>query len=223
MIGRQLPLPVQLRDSASFDSYHPGPNSEALAALSGATANVFLFGPPSSGKTHLLQALARITGAAYLPLRELRGFGPEALDGFGAAPALCADDVDAIAQDRDWCIALLRLIDTHRTRGSRCVFAAAAPPERMGLPLPDLRTRLAACAAFGLQSLSDDDRLQLLRDRAVARGLDLPEDAARWLLATQSRDTGKLLAALEQLDQASLSAKRRLTLPFVQSVLGALL
>ncbi len=48
----------------------------------------------------------------------------------------------------------------------------------------------------------------------------LPPEVSRWLLTQLARDTGSLLAGLEQLDRASLSAKRRLTLPFVKSVLA---
>lgn len=220
MIGRQLPLPVQLRDGVGFESFHAGPNAEALAAVRDSGTNVFLFGPPASGKTHLLQSLARERGAAYLPLRDLRALGPDAIQGHEAAATLCADDVDAVTGDRDWCIALLRLHDALRARGGRTVYAAKARPERMELVLPDLRTRLSACAAFGLHALGDEDLRALLQQRARARGLELPEDAARWLLATQARDAGSLLGALDRLDRASLSAKRRLTLPFVQSVLA---
>ncbi|MBI3171531.1 MAG: hypothetical protein HYZ32_02940, partial [Hydrocarboniphaga effusa] len=71
-------------------------------------------------------------------------------------------------------------------------------------------------AIFGLKPLTDDDRGQFLRERARARGLELPEEAARYLLIHLPRGTGDLLQALDALDRASLSAQRRLTLPFVQ-------
>lgn len=220
MIGAQLPLAVQLRESASFDSYYAGPNAEAVAALQALATPVFLYGPPASGRTHLLQAAARRHRAAYLPLAELQEHGPAVLDGLDAAPAVCLDDLDAVSEEPAWCLALLRLIDRLRTHGAGYVFAAAAPPERLALALPDLRTRLGACSRFGLKPLSDDDRRQLLRERARARGLEMPDEVSRWLLNTRTRDTASLLDALERLDRAALSAKRRLTLPFAQSVLA---
>lgn len=219
MIGAQLPLAVQLRDSASFESYYPGPNAEALLALESLAQPVFLYGPPGSGRTHLLQAAARRHRAAYLPLAELAEHGPALLDGLESATAVCIDDLDRVTPDREWCIALLRLVDQLRTRGAGYVFAADAPPERMDLVLPDLRTRLGACSRFGLKPLSDDERRELLRERAKARGLELPDEVGRWLLNHRARDIPALLESLEQLDRAALAAKRRLTLPFVQSVL----
>jgi len=221
--GLQLPLGVQLSDAASFESYHAGPNREIVEALRALAADggpplLFLFGPPASGKTHLLQALtraaARARSCAYLPLAQFGGDAADALEGFDRADLVCVDDVDALPSDG--ALALLRLLDQVRAHGGRCVCAAAAPPERLGIALPDLRTRLSAAAIYGLKPLGDADREQLLLDRARARGLDLPTDAARALLARLPRDAGSLVAAIERLDRDLLSAQRRLTLSFVQ-------
>jgi DnaA-homolog protein len=216
MKGQQLPLAVQLRETASFDSFFSGPNSEALAALRNLGADLLLYGPAGAGKTHLLQACARATGAAYLPLREFREFGADVLQGFADSSALCLDDIDAVADDEGWCIALLRLLDRQRARRLRCVIAARRPPDRMALTLPDLRTRLSATATYGLRPLDDSARAQFLQQRAQARGLQLPDEVSQWLLTRLPRDLPTLLAVLDQLDRVSLTRQRRLTLPLVQ-------
>ncbi|MGH8482690.1 MAG: DnaA regulatory inactivator Hda, partial [Nevskiaceae bacterium] len=64
MKGLQLPLGVQLPDTASFETYCAGPNAETVAALRAVLAPdappvLLLYGPPGSGKSHLLQALTR--------------------------------------------------------------------------------------------------------------------------------------------------------------------
>ncbi|MGH8460806.1 MAG: DnaA regulatory inactivator Hda [Stenotrophobium sp.] len=220
MQGQQLPLPVQLRESASFDSFFSGPNTDAVAALHELSGAVFISGAHGSGRTHLLQAVAHARRCPYLPLAELQAFGTEALTGLEQAPALCLDDIHAVTTNRDWALALLRLLDARRAQNLATALSADAPPDRMPCALPDLRTRLSASAVFGLHPLTDADREQLLRERAQARGLELAPEVSRWLLRQLTRDTGSLLAALEKLDRASLSAKRRLTLPFVQSVLA---
>lgn len=221
MKGAQLPLAVLLRESASFESFYPGPNQPALSALRAGGVNVFLYGPVASGKTHLLQATARARNAAYLPLAQLAASGPALLDGYSDAAALCIDDAHSVLAQRDWCLPLLRVLDALAARGAAYAIAATAPPERLTIALPDLRTRLTACAIFGLQTLEDVERASLLRERAHARGLHMPDEVSRWLLNHLPRDTGSLLHALDQLDAASLSAQRRLTLPFTQSVLAA--
>lgn len=226
MKGLQLPLGVQLSDAASFESYHAGPNGEVVEALRAMAADrapplLFLFGPPASGKTHLLQALtreaARTRACAYLPLAQFGGGDAgEALEGFEQAELLCLDDVHAAAAAADGALALLRLLDQVRAHGGCSVVTATAPPDRLGIALPDLRTRLSAAAIYGLKPLTDDDRERLLLDRARARGLELPGDAARQLLAHLPRDAGSLVAAMDRLDRDLLSAQRRLTLSFVQ-------
>ncbi len=221
MIGSQLPLPVQLRDTASFDTFVAGPNADVVTTLRQSAGSALLFGPSGSGRTHLLQAVCRARGGRYWPLATLRELGPEILEGgSGQAPLLCLDDVDAVADDRSWALALLRVLDTCRSEGRELLLSSTAPPDRLQLALPDLRTRMSALPAFGLRLLGDIDLLHLLQQRAAAKGLALPDDVARWLLNTQARGAGPLLSALERLDRAALSAKRRLTLPFVQSVLA---
>jgi DnaA family protein len=220
VIGAQLTLAVQLKDTASFDTFFAGPNADIVAALRPLRGSALLFGPLDSGRTHLLQAVCRTGNGRYLPLSVFAEHGPAALEGLSAVPLLCLDDIDSVCDDRDWALALLRLLDARRSAGLDQLLSASAAPERLAVAMPDLRTRLSACAVYGLRPLSDEDRVQLLRGRALARGLELPEDVARWLLRTRTRSTGALLAELDQLDRASLSAKRRLTLPFVQAVLG---
>ena len=45
-------------------------------------------------------------------------------------------------------------------------------------------------------------------------------DVARFLLNRSSRDMKTLIATLDRLDQASISAQRRLTIPFVKETLS---
>ncbi|MFP5307047.1 MAG: DnaA regulatory inactivator Hda [Gammaproteobacteria bacterium] len=221
MRGAQLPLAVQLRDTASFDSYFPGPNTEAVAALAELRQPILLYGSAGSGRTHLLQAACRRHGGAYLSLADGLSLGPELLAGYDHVSALLLDDIDLATPQRDWCLAMLRLLDRLRSDGRTFALAATAPPERLEIALPDLRTRLSQCAIFGLRPLDDAQRAELLRLRARARGLEMPDELLRWLLSTRARDTSSLLAALEVLDRGALSAKRRLSLPLAQALLAA--
>lgn len=220
MKGQQLPLSVQLRESASFETFYIGPNALAVNALRELDGTVLIYGAASSGRTHLLQAVARERRCPYLPLTELREMGPDALEGLSQPAVLCLDDLDAVSDDRDWAMALLRLLDARRSTRKLTVLSAGAAPDRANIALPDLRTRLMLCAVFGLKPLDDTDRETLLRERARARGLEMPPEVSAWLMKQLPRDAGSLLNALDALDRAALSAKRRLTVPFVQTVIA---
>lgn len=222
---RQLPLAVRLRDFAVFDSFEPGPNGAVVAALAdpGATAPaLWLWGPEGSGKSHLLQAAcAAQPSAAYLPVQELLAAGPEVLEGWEERALVCMDDVDLLAGRRDWELAAFALFNRLWERGGCLVASASASPAGTRFVLPDLGSRLVWGGVFRLEPLGDEDRVAALRRRAAQRGFELPADAARYVLRRMPRDMRALFGWLDKLDVASLAAGKRLTLPFVKSVIAA--
>jgi DnaA family protein len=224
---RQLTLGVRLRADAVFDSYWPGLNSEVVAALrSPGTAPLWLWGAHGSGKTHLLQAVCAAAGApaegappAYFPLDRSLALPPEALAGFERSRVLCVDDVDAVAGDLAWERALFRLFNGSSELRTRLIFAAAAPPRQAPWSLEDWRSRAAACVVYHLRELDEGGRLEALRLRAAQRGLELPHDTSEYLLKRVPRDLRSLFEILDELDEASLVAQRRLTIPFIRDAL----
>jgi DnaA-homolog protein len=244
---RQLALGVKLRADAVFASFWPGPNSEIVATLrTPSTVPLWLWGASGSGKTHLLQAVCAAAGeaasdeaasdeaasdeaasgapdtaspAAYFPLAVPRELPPEALAGFERARVLCVDDVDAAAGDLAWESALFRLFNEASELGTRLIFAAASAPRQLDWRLGDWGSRAAACAVYQLRELDDDGRIEALRLRAAQRGLQLPYETSEYLLKRMPRDMHSLFAVLDQLDEASLVAQRRLTIPFIRDAL----
>ncbi|MGH8458003.1 MAG: DnaA regulatory inactivator Hda, partial [Nevskiales bacterium] len=221
----QLPLGVQLRESASFTTFFAGPNIELLHQLetiatgAGPAAAVhFISGPDGSGKTHLLQAASRAAGersrsVAYLPLAEFVAAGVGVIEGLAQQSLVCLDDVDAVIGRREWQEALMALCEGLRATGGSLLAVATRPPMELGLELKDLATRLAWGPVYALKPLGDDDKIRLLQQRARGRGLELPEEVGRYLLTRGAREIPALLSVLERLDNASLAAQRRLTVP----------
>ena len=60
---------------------------------------------------------------------------------------------------------------------------------------------------------------QCKRLRAAQRGLQLPYETSEYLLKRMPRDMRSLFEILDQLDEASLVAQRRLTIPFIRDAL----
>lgn len=218
---RQLLLGVRLRAQAKFESFWPGPNAEAVAALQTPQGPpLWLWGPSGAGKTHLLQAACASSGdAAYFPLDRTTALPPEALAGFERYPLLCIDDVDAVAGDGAWEQALFRLFNEAAELRTRLVFAARTAPRQAPWLLEDWRSRAGSCIVYQLRELDEPDRIQALKLRAAQRGLSLPLETAQYLLARVPRDLPTLFQILDELDEASLVAQRRLTLPFIRAAL----
>ena len=99
--------------------------------------------------------------------------------------------------------------------------ASAAPPALIGWSLRDLGSRLAASPVFQLRALDETEQQAALQLRAGLRGVELPEETSRWLQRRFPRDMRRLYELLDTLDQAALTAQRRLTIPFIREVLRA--
>lgn len=229
----QLPLGIKLRDEATFDSYFNGPNAALVAVLQTLADPVqapeercvYIWGAGGSGRSHLLQAACHRMAEAgalamYLPLAEVKDHGPQLLDGMEELDLLCLDDLEVLAGDAEWEEALFHIYNRIQQRQGRLLMAAAAAPRALGIQLPDLVSRLGWGLVFQMQSLDDEGKQQMLKMRAERRGLHLPDEVARYILSRGARGMGELFAALEQLDQASLQAQHRLTIPFVKRVMG---
>jgi DnaA family protein len=141
------------------------------------------------------------------------------LDGLSQIECLCLDDVDAVAGQIAWERALFGVYREIEERGGRLIAAAQRPPAMLCWALPDLASRFAASAVFQLRMLDEIEQRQALKLRAHVRGLDLPEQTARWLQRRFPRDMRSLYELLDTLDEAAIIAQRRLTVPFIRSVL----
>jgi DnaA-homolog protein len=230
MADTQMALAVRLRPDASFASFVAGANVGAVALLRGCAEGqgeqqVLIFGPPGEGKTHLVQAschaaVAAGHRAACLDL-SAAGMGPGVLDGWQDHALLCLDGVDAVAGDAAWESALFVLLQERRDAGRAVILTCRSPIASAGYSLDDLRTRLAWGPVIALRALDDAARIEAMQRRATARGMQLPVETARYLLARVPRNMVQLDALLDRLDADSLRAQRKLTVPFVRGVLAS--
>jgi len=225
----QLALPLRLADHAVFSSFFSAGNEALVATLSAladgtSDAGCWLWGPPSTGKTHLLQAVCDRAGdeSVYVPLAQFADADPQLLDGLASRNLVCIDDLGLVAGDADWEHALFVLCNQILDADGRLVVTAAAPPRASKILLADLRSRLSRLPIFQLQALGENERAAALQLRARHRGLDLPNETARYLLTRSRRDMTSLYSLLDKLDDEALRAQRRLTIPFVKSVMQEL-
>lgn len=145
--------------------------------------------------------------------------GPELLSGCGELACVCIDDIEAVAGRPDWERAVFRLHQQLDERQGRLVAAAHVAPAATGIELADLRSRLGGGLVLSLQLLDEAEQIEALQLRAQIRGFDLPLDTAQFLLRRLPRDMASLCAFLDELDDASLAAQRRLTVPFVREIM----
>jgi len=222
----QLALPLQLADHAVFASYLDTGNETLVATLldiaNGADRHgCWLWGSPATGKTHLLQAVCETAGdrSAYVPLSMLADAGPQVLEGLESRELICIDDIQNVVGRPEWEAALLNLCNQVYDTNAQLLVAANAAPRECPFVLADLKSRFARLPVFQVQSLGEAERAMALQLRSRHRGLELPDDTARYLLTRSRRDMASLYEVLDRLDKEALRTKRRLTIPFARTVL----
>lgn len=225
----QIPLPFGRFDRFNFEQYWSGPNREPVTYLQQSVGSltatpVYLWGEKGTGRSHLLQATCTLAASQkkkviYIPLEEKSQFNPEMLGGMESLDIVCLDDIGAIAGEYEWEVAIFNLynglIAGHRT----LIVAADCAPAALPIQLADLKSRLSAGVTWHLQALEEKDRLLALRQRAHARGFELPDEVMEYLTRRVARDMHSLFAWLDKLDHATLVSKKKLTVPFVRELI----
>jgi DnaA family protein len=230
----QLPLNIHLSEVNRFSNFLPGQNEELVTSLEDNLADltsdstpgveiIFIWGGVGTGKTHLLQAACRKARdleieSVYLPLGQPGVDQPGILDDLYSLKLVCIDNIQVIAGQPAWEAALFSLYENIRGRGQLIVASDRAPSES-GFNLPDLVSRFQRGLVYGLKSLDHDQRMQVLRQRAQLRGIAISDEAAAFIEKHFPRDMPSLVRLLEQLDHESLVQQRKITVPFIKSLL----
>lgn len=228
-ISPQLTLGLSLRDEATFENFISGSNSEIVSALKNTASlhgnrRVYICGTSGFGCSHLLQACCHYAhqhhiSSVYLPLSQLASLTPDVLAGLETLGLVCIDDVHMIAGLPEWEEAVFHLYNRVYDAGGSIVMAANDLPKGLTLKLPDLVSRLSWGIVYQLHALTDAEKLIVLTMRAKRRGMSLSDEVGKYILTHCPRHMRTLIAALDALDNASLAAQRRLTIPFVKEVL----
>jgi len=212
----QFALDLLQPPEPTLDNFVPGPNGAALAALRAALEGsgpqfLHLWGAPGSGRSHLLQAVAREAGTVLAPSAPATPAVP------GFAPGQRVYVVDDVHQlDAAGQAALFVLQNQVREQpGTVLVTAADLPPARLALR-EDVRTRLGWGLVFALRPITEAEQSAALVAHARARGVRMDEDLVPYMLSRLPRDMRTLVSVLDALDAYALERQRALTVPLLR-------
>lgn len=223
----QLALNIPINEQKTMGNFIWGENvllqQTITDALAGQDKCIYFFGKPSSGKSHLLQGICQALDtqtSVYLPLTMLKLWGVESISGMHQHTIVTIDDIDCIAGDKAWEEGIFHLFNQIRDKQSLLFITAQTIPAHLDIKLPDLSSRLNAALILPLHPLNDEGKIQVLQTQAKRRGFELSQSVSQFLLNRCGRNLSHLSTLLDKLDNASLAAQRKITIPFAKTILG---
>ena len=205
---------------------------------------MLLIGNTSSGKTSILNAIIRkyfelsetdtFPRSNILFVNNLKEQGIQYFRGemktfcqskstiFGKKKLLIIDDIDKIISDHKTEEILFTLIDNQILHKKSVVITSTDNIETCGIGLSDLLSRLLSDKIFHIKDLDDENKIKLLMSYCSERGLVVSEKVFNYIINNCSRDLFFLCAFIRTLDNASLSMKKRVTIPFIKKAISKL-
>lgn len=216
---KQLLLDLRADAPPTLENFIAGENEELLRALHQTVlgaGHLYLWGPPVSGRSHLLAATVEAASHAGRPASHLpaASVGDTLPDTPGLLLAI--DDVEDLGEAAQ--IALFNAFNRAAGYNHTLLLAGARPPRELALR-EDLRTRIGQTLVFELRPLDDATRAAILATLAGRRGMKLPDEVVAFLLRHGRRDLPSLVAVVDALDAASLERKRPVTLALLREVM----
>lgn len=219
-MARQLVFELGHRAASGRDDFLVAPSNEAAVALIDAWPDwpdriVALSGPAGSGKTHLAEVWRMASGAVSLAPGSLPGADMPALV---SQRAIILEDLATLTAEGER--ALFHLVNLVRAESAFLLITSREALARLPLALPDLTSRLKAVPQVELGPPDDALLSGILVKLFDDRQLRVTPAVIAYLASRIERSVDAARAAVAELDTASLSGKRSITVPLAAEILG---
>ena len=218
----QLGLPISLNASMLLESFVA--NKELLRLinqlfLNEKSSEVYIYGASGQGKTHVLQgavlkALEIDKHAVYIDCSD--PFPDYILDFVDQIDFISFDNVHLISSESQE--VFFDLYNRARQAQIFILVSGNTLPSDLEV-MKDLKTRLSLAVVYKLEELNDELTMRVIDSQMSQRNLSVNSNVYEYLFKNYSRDLKLLLSTLNDLDKASLQAKKPISIPFVKKFL----
>ena len=217
MCSAQIPFPLPHHPSYRTGDFVVGPaNHAALGWLSSwpdwplPYRGVNIYGPPSSGKTHLSRIFEAQTGAI-----RLTRLGPQ--DDMSMYAHAFIDDFDKLESIDS--VSLLHFLNHVRTVSGTLLIFTTTPLARLACPLPDLASRLRTFTAQEIFSPDDSILKSILAKLFSDRQALVPDHILQYLVTRMDRHYLAAHQLVDKIDRAAWATKKPISLSLIRDCL----
>jgi DnaA family protein len=225
----QFPLAFEFQANQGFNTFFTASNQETVSQLQElirgtGQRQIFLYGEAALGKSHLLQACCQFAHAQgmnpfYYPFEAKRLPSLSMLENLEDVKLVCFDNINEIIGNLDWEQAFLNFLNQDVENNNRLILTARTNPKEITVKLPDLKNSLNLGVALELNPLEESEIINALIHKASYMGITISRKVGHFLVTHYASDLPSMWVLLEQLDKATLSAQRKLTIPFLKQIL----
>jgi chromosomal replication initiation ATPase DnaA len=215
-MSSQLVLPLGSTPSMTRAGFIAGPgNAQALAFIDvwpdWPVAAAALYGPPGSGKTHLVSAWRERSGAEIVSAASLTNIG--------RTRPLVIEDVDSIPPNHARDSILFALIEG-AARERPVLLTGHEPPAAWASTLPDLASRFSAMLAFPLWTPDEGLLARLARKLFADRQLAVPDPVIDSMILSLERTPAAIRQFVAEADAKALAEGRAVNLSLVRELVA---
>ena len=218
---QQLIFPWTKKSVATFDHFYMDDQNLCAKDALLKEDDLFLYGIAGTGKTFLLQSLCNHytnyqKTSLYIPLNDVKEYGASFLDSLEELDLICIDQIDSIAGDDIWEVAIFNLINNCLTSKCRLIFCSRLNPSSINFNLKDLFSRIKRIDHIELLPVSENNLRDAIRFITDLRSLEIGDSEIDYLMTHSTRSITNILEIIDELDLLSLKLKRRITIPLIK-------
>ena len=216
----QIPIDFGFYSKKTLDNFIIGSNQDlynSLRDLYRANNLVFIYGRKSSGKTHLCEALINLIQENVIKVNGDTNLESLFLSDFYELAII--DDIDKLLLKPSNEEIIFTIINNQILNKKSTLITSTKQLDTSDFKLIDLHSRLFSDKIYSISDLSDEDKINLMISRCSEKGLEVSEKVLNYIMNNCSRDLYFLCAFINSLDYASLSTKRRVTIPFIKQAI----
>jgi DnaA regulatory inactivator Hda len=206
----QIPLPLSLPAIFLAENFFVSScNKAAYDTVLGKWEShaLYLYGQKGAGKSHLASIWAQKFGAEVVFCN--------AINHAEITGNIVVEDIENCADET----ALFHLFNHCKNSGTKLLMTSAILPSALPFSLPDLTSRLRACALASINEPDDELLGAVLRKQFADRQLLVDDAVIAYLLPRMERSFAGVTELVEKLDQNALAEQKNITVAFARKIL----